>query len=391
MSSIRARRALHLIAFASLAGASATRAQVTRSEVSITAGSGTDTRGVTTGALTIAPAVTFSPSARSAYSLGASATRFGDAGWSLGANSGMTASRALASRGSIEVGLSMDAALAAARTSYSTNFAGIDVTPSLYGKVRSMLAFAGLHGAASTSMNPSSTSTLPGMPVRSTSTAFSASSTGLVLGGGIRGAVLENGSLLDLLYRESHDHTGTDQWRDRALTLGVSGRAASLAASLGARSAANERLTFGSATLVAPIGDHLAFSAAAGRYPSNRLSGVAGGSFATAGLTFRTGAAHARAVADEPAGVSAPARGATRLAIRAPRASRVDVAGSWNGWTPTPARRASNGVWYVDLALAPGSWRYAFKVDGSTWTVPDGVAADDDGYGARSALIVVRN
>ncbi len=54
-----------------------------------------------------------------------------------------------------------------------------------------------------------------------------------------------------------------------------------------------------------------------------------------------------------------------------------------------PLRRAANGVWYVDLSIEPGEYRYAFRVDGAAWTVPDGIAAVDDGFGGKSAWLAV--
>jgi 1,4-alpha-glucan branching enzyme len=80
---------------------------------------------------------------------------------------------------------------------------------------------------------------------------------------------------------------------------------------------------------------------------------------------------------------------ATRLSIRAPEATRVELAGDWNDWKPVPARRAANGVWYADVALAPGEYRYAFRVDGGAWRVPEGAVISDDGFGGKSAYVTV--
>jgi 1,4-alpha-glucan branching enzyme len=100
---------------------------------------------------------------------------------------------------------------------------------------------------------------------------------------------------------------------------------------------------------------------------------------------------------DAPADAAPVVRGAppvpsgtTRLVLAAPRARRVTVAGDWNGWAATPAMRGSDGHWYVDLRLPRGEYRYAFKVDGERWAVPDGAVTVDDGFGGRSALLTVR-
>jgi len=68
----------------------------------------------------------------------------------------------------------------------------------------------------------------------------------------------------------------------------------------------------------------------------------------------------------------------------------VEVAGDWDSWTLAPATRASNGVWYVDLSLKAGEYRYAFFVDGKEWRVPEGTVAVDDGFGGKSAYVTVR-
>jgi len=63
--------------------------------------------------------------------------------------------------------------------------------------------------------------------------------------------------------------------------------------------------------------------------------------------------------------------------LTAPAASRVTLAGDFNGWDPraTPLARAErDGRWAVTLALAPGRHRYAYVVDDTQW-VRDPAAA----------------
>jgi hypothetical protein len=68
----------------------------------------------------------------------------------------------------------------------------------------------------------------------------------------------------------------------------------------------------------------------------------------------------------------------------------VEVAGDWNHWRPVPLTRGNNGVWYGDFAIAPGLYRYAFRINGTVWEVPEGVAAVNDGFGGKSAWLSVR-
>ncbi|MBI5068335.1 MAG: glycogen-binding domain-containing protein [Deltaproteobacteria bacterium] len=77
-----------------------------------------------------------------------------------------------------------------------------------------------------------------------------------------------------------------------------------------------------------------------------------------------------------------------RLALRAPEARRVSVAGDFNGWSTeaTPLRRGPGGAWTVELPLGPGRHQYQFVVDGTF--VPDPAAPTvDDGFGGRNAIL----
>jgi len=77
-----------------------------------------------------------------------------------------------------------------------------------------------------------------------------------------------------------------------------------------------------------------------------------------------------------------------RLALRAPEARRVTVAGDFNGWSAeaTPLRRGPGGAWTVELPLGPGRHQYQFVVDGVF--VPDPSAPSvDDGFGGRNAIL----
>lgn len=82
-----------------------------------------------------------------------------------------------------------------------------------------------------------------------------------------------------------------------------------------------------------------------------------------------------------------------RLVVLRPGASRVEVAGDFNGWNParTPLEPLANGAWTVTLPLEPGRYNYMFVVDGTTW-VDDPFAPEqaDDGFGARNAVLDVR-
>jgi hypothetical protein len=78
-----------------------------------------------------------------------------------------------------------------------------------------------------------------------------------------------------------------------------------------------------------------------------------------------------------------------RLAITAPQARQVAVAGDFNGWSTdaSPLRRAPNGAWSTEVSLPRGRHQYMFVVDG-TWTPdPAARATVDDGFGNLNAIL----
>jgi hypothetical protein len=144
---------------------------------------------------------------------------------------------------------------------------------------------------------------------------------------------------------------------------------------------------FGGVSALVALSRVASLQVGAQRYPGDRLTGALAGTAISAGFVLRTPAG-SRPL-PRPSDVRAPARGLTRLAIRAPAARRVEVAGDWSGWRTADATRAANGVWYADVALPPGEYRYAFRIDGTQWKVPDGAEATSDGAGGKSAWLTV--
>jgi hypothetical protein len=80
-----------------------------------------------------------------------------------------------------------------------------------------------------------------------------------------------------------------------------------------------------------------------------------------------------------------------RFMLVAPSASRVGVAGDFNGWdaAATPLIAAeSGGVWSAAVALSPGRHRYAFVVDDTQW-VTDPHAPGRSVHGRRVSVLTV--
>ena len=69
--------------------------------------------------------------------------------------------------------------------------------------------------------------------------------------------------------------------------------------------------------------------------------------------------------------------------------SRVEVAGSFNGWNPARnPMRQEDGHWVTTLVLPPDTYEYMFVVDGASWvTDPLAPTTRDDGFGSRNAVL----
>jgi len=127
-----------------------------------------------------------------------------------------------------------------------------------------------------------------------------------------------------------------------------------------------------------------------GQYASDVLQGLPGEDFVSIG--FRLTKRRERPV---PQRVSTPfvyRAEAVRdrgIALDVPGASRVEIAGDFNGWQPEPLRRDGSGRWVVPGGLEPGVYRFNLRVDGERWMVPDGVPSVDDSFGDRVGLLII--
>jgi hypothetical protein len=114
-----------------------------------------------------------------------------------------------------------------------------------------------------------------------------------------------------------------------------------------------------------------------------------------AGSWWTTGAADQASTRGPPlmAAVNATdAPVAVRLVMRDATATRVHVAGSWNGWdaTATALQPGPDGLFHTTVLLDHGRHEYMFVVDGQRW-VTDTTAAvwRDDGFGNRNAVLEI--
>jgi hypothetical protein len=146
---------------------------------------------------------------------------------------------------------------------------------------------------------------------------------------------------------------------------------------------------------------------AAGRYPSDPVTGSIGGRYVTGGLrlapqTARADAARAHVAAlmrrhgeEPPVPVGAtvalqPDGARSVLLVRAPGAHRVEVMGDFTAWLPVTLVAADTGTFRYPEALAPGLYRFNLRVDGRPWGVPQGAAVAVDEFGGTVGLLAVR-
>ncbi len=352
--------------------------------LSIGGGTATDERGVATNAVTVAPSLSVPIGTRVSLGVSGAGTRFHANGWQVGAATAAAAqSRAVAG-----ATLFINAQAGASRSSFGTTFSSTDALGGGAWSAGSFSIFAGARTASGRTVvqRADGPRAVPGESTVASQTIRS----GLTPAFGASWVVASRSPVAPLRvdYREERSRIAGTSATDRIADVQAAiGRTRYFVASRmrSAPSGAGVFVSAGASVAVTPM---LTFEGAAGRYPADLLTGVAAGRHLSAGLVIKTGGSRLPQL-PTPQGVERPRRGHTRLAIRAPQAEFVELYGDWNDWTPVRATRARNGVWYLDLPLDRGEYRYAFRINGVEWRVPEGAAVARDGFGGQSALVVV--
>lgn len=177
---------------------------------------------------------------------------------------------------------------------------------------------------------------------------------------------------------------------------------------VGARawSHANDEGPFAEATARIALTHGLAAMVSAGRYLSDPLRGSAAGRSFTAGLRVTPFVRRSPITADErlraairvpttlppdaPVLVLEPATGTYAITVQAPGARLVELVADFTDWEPVTLVPAGDGSWRLEVTLGPGAHRLNLRVDGGAWIVPRGTTPQDDGFGGRVGLLVVR-
>jgi hypothetical protein len=370
-----------------IALASTIEAQRVRGGVSVVGGSATDVVGITSRALTVSPSLSLLPDSRVAIGLEAAGTRFDEGQWSLAG--GITSVMRLPINSFASLGL--DAAGASTTTSYKVSYQTATAIPFVEVAAGPVVGFVGARGAFASVRAEQTTSNPSGLFGRVPSVSrntIEVSRTGraLVYGISTRFANRAN-ETMRIGAREERGTVDTVPTIDRTASVTVDRGRITVGGNIGLRSERAQRSTFGTGSLAIAVTPVAAIEITAGAYPANRLVGAAPGRFFNVGLSLHSGrTAAALAIAT---GVPSVAAGFTRLTLREKNAQRVEVLGDFTHWKATDATRADNDVWYVDLRIPPGEYRYAFRVNGTIWRVPEGAVAIDDDFGGKSARLVV--
>lgn len=363
---------------------------VVEPHLAISAGNATDALGARSGAMTVAPGLTLRPSSEVTVGLGVDGTRFTNEQWSAGGSASLGV-RAPLSR---LLAFTLGANAAVTQTAHDARYTSGELLPALEATTGPLALFAGARGARGgvRIAQPGVGGALP-IGERAPASTYTSSATlrSVVYGGVAR----RDGDRVpgSLAYREERGAVGDSAFVDRTVSATLQQGRLQLSGAVGTRVLADEREGYGSVVATLAVRSGVALQAAGGRYAANPLTSAVGGTYLSVGVVLSRGGRAGSPEAPRPVqlrGEPRPAPGMTRLAIRAPGARRVELAGDWSSWTLVPARRAADGAhWYVDVRLAPGRYRYAFRVDGTRWSVPEGTKAVDDGFGGKSAWLTI--
>lgn len=78
------------------------------------------------------------------------------------------------------------------------------------------------------------------------------------------------------------------------------------------------------------------------------------------------------------------------LAVRAPNAGYVEIAGDFTTWQARAMRPAAGGWWELAVKLRPGRYQVNVRIDGARWMPPPGLPSVRDEFGGTVGVLVVR-
>jgi hypothetical protein len=115
----------------------------------------------------------------------------------------------------------------------------------------------------------------------------------------------------------------------------------------------------------------------------------------TIALTFLWRAPAERVVTQRIHEVADQGLHAVTLFLDRPDATEVEVIGSFNHWSREGVRMVwdkDRRLWVAALNLKPGSYEYAFRVNGTEIVAdPRAVLHQDDGFGHQNSILIIGN
>ena len=153
--------------------------------------------------------------------------------------------------------------------------------------------------------------------------------------------------------------------------------------------------SWGSVSVTAWMMSRFALVASAGTYPVDLTQGFPGGRFASVGVRFgsRRFQPSIAPVLETMSRKNFEIRhlgSQTELRVRAPSANTVEVMGDFTDWSTVSLRSVENGWWAVQLPISPGIHEMNVRIDGGSWTVPQGLPRKSDEFGGSVGVVVIQ-
>lgn len=195
---------------------------------------------------------------------------------------------------------------------------------------------------------------------------------------------------LEIGLREAENGTLDGRYRTASLAVSVPLGRAHVFGGVRAQDAVGDEELGGELGAALALGDRLQLIGLAVRSVTDPLYGTRSGPGFSLGASIRLGEWERREDAVVAIGSPADGRRAVTLRVERSGAAVVEVAGSFNAWTPVPMERTDDDIWSVTLHLEPGTYTFAFRLADGTWFVPqDAPGVVDDGFGQDNATLVV--
>lgn len=198
------------------------------------------------------------------------------------------------------------------------------------------------------------------------------------------------------------DIVGSARWRDESLEVD---------GSIGLRgwSQGGGEGLYGELHAQIPIWRRISVLVSGGRYPTDPVRGIISANYVTASLRVEAFSSPVlptpsplRALFRELARPGAPGTGEARMSVQtsldnlhvirveAPGARSVELNADFTDWQPTALQRTGRGIWELTVRISSGVHRVNVRLNGDSWIVPKGLRAEEDDFGGKVGVLVVR-